>query len=310
MSSTDSHFPTRSSGSIPAWAGAFRDPATARHFVSVVADVIEQRWGDTASFDLDDGRLTLADRRTIDFANTAHELVGFDEPYWRQYLFLMLSDYEAFDPQALDRELRSWTQIRSRLRVRLFPTTTPEVMGDRELIRRPVSDHLSFIIAADSDLGCVPVPADVTDEWGKPLEQAWRAAIKNTRVRASFHVAVANTPTANFIMLDGDLYTTGAARDLDRFLPGVIGPHGALVAAPTSRSLFVQPIEHPDHVADDAMGLAVAAATFMQIEPSPLSNDVLWYRGVDELVGALDIGPGHRIRNVAPEPMASWLGPD
>ncbi len=312
MSSTDFHDPdTPPPGSVPEWADVFDNPTTALDFVRVIVDVIEQRWGNSVTFDASIGQLRLSTGCIIDFANTACELIGYDEPYWRRYLFLMLSEYEAFDPAALDRELRSWTQIRSRLRVRLFPTTAPSPSEGNpwELVRRPISSSLSFILAADAAIGCVPVSAEVAEQWDRPIDQAWRTAIKNTRTRASFSLAAVHSPTARFVMLEGDLYTTGQARDLSDSLPGIVGPHGALVIAPTSRTLFVQPIDDPANVAVDAVGLIVAAVSYQSREPNTLTTDVLWYRGPNDLVGALDVGPGIRLRNVAPKPMADWLEP-
>ncbi len=311
MSSTD--FTTSDSSPtnpVPDWADVFDHRDTARRFVEVVADVVRQRWGGAATFDAAIGQVTMSSGCTIGFANTACELIGFDEPYWRSYLFLMLSEYDAFDPEALDRELRSWSQIRSRLRVRLFPTGASSSDARTDLVRRPVSDSLSFILAADSDIGCVPVPAQAAAAWNKPIDQAWRTAIKNTHSRTDVGIAAVQTPEASFAMLEGGLYTTGHARDLSRALPGLIGPYGALVAAPTSRALFVLPIDDPATVPGDAVGLLVATVTYQDREPNPLSTDILWYRGPDDLVGALDVGPGIRIRNVAPEPMAGWLEPD
>ncbi len=312
MSSTDHHSSSASpAGAVPPWADVFDDTTTARHFVAVVGDVVEQRWGGEASFDPAAGTATRADGCMVSFANTACELVGFDETYWRSYLFLMLSEYDSLDLKALDAELRSWTNVRSRLRIRLYPTTTPSTSdNDWNLIDRPLSASLRFVLAADADIGSVPIAAEAAAEWGKPIEQAWRTAIKNTRSRVRVGTAVVRTPTAQFFMLDGGLFTTGHARDLSSVLPGMIGDHGALLTAPTSRTLFVQPIDDPASVRTDAVELIVSTMTFQALEPNPLGRDVLWYRGADDLVGALDVGPGIRIRPSAPEPMASWLGSD
>lgn len=282
----------------PAWASVFTDPADANAFVAVVADVIEQRWGSAAEFDATAGSVTLPNGSIVSFANTARELASFDEPYWRSYLYLMLSANEAFDPSELQTEMRSWSRIRSRLRIRLHPAG-PLALSEHTkpvpLVERPLSDSVSFVIAADTDIGSVAITTEVAEAWGKPLEQAWRAAIKNTKSRSKTRGALVQTPMTSFLMIEGDLFTTGHARDLRSFqaddpsIPPPIGPNGALVMAPTSRTLFVKPIDDPRDLASDAAGLLTAAAQFQATEPNPLSLDVFWYRGVDDLVGVIEM---------------------
>ncbi len=297
---------------LPLWANVFGNPGVARSFVSVVSDIVEQRWGPDATFDRSRGQATLLDGRLINFANAACELIGFDEPYWRRYLFSMLSEFDSFDPAELERELRSWSQVRGRLRVRLFPTDGDDPIDESwELLQRPVSASMSFIVAADAEIGCVPITADVFDHWDTPVDQVWQTAIENTGTQVEYRIAMARTPMTGFIMIEGDLYTTGLARDLT----GILGAesdglfqHGALIAAPTSRSLFIQPIIDPKLVLDDTVGLISAAAQFQHSEPGAMGCDIFWYRGVDNLLGAVEFGPGGSIRTTAPEPLATWLG--
>ncbi len=299
------------SAPIPPWADVFLDAAIAASFVAVVTDVVEQRWGTDAQFDRALGQVTLADGRLINFANAACELIGFDEPYWRRYLFSMLSDFESFDAAGLQAELRSWSRIRSRLRVRLFPTGGLDPLDHPALMARPIGDSMSLIIAADTDAGCVPISVDISADWNRPDEQAWRCAIKNSRTRGRHDVSSVRTFDTSFLMVEGDLFTTGLARDLTSLLwrhSADGAPRlGALVSAPTSRSLFVQPIDDLPMVATYSAGLITASIQYQAREPGAMGCNLFWYRGVDDLVSAVEFDPGSGVRVVAPEPLARWL---
>lgn len=316
MSFTPSDDAPSAAAPPPRWACVFDDPATAIHFVAVVADVIDRRWGDDAVFDQTVGSVRLPAGSVIHFANTARELAPFDEPYWRSYLYLMFSANESFDPEALQTELRSWTRIRSRLRIRLHPAGPLALDAFSEplpLVERRISETVSFVIAADTDLGSVAITTEVADAWEKPLDQAWRAAIKNTRSRSKPRGSLVQTPTTSFMLLEGDLFTTGHARDLRPFRPddptvgSIVGRNGALLMAPTSRTLFVKPIDDTSKLAIDSIGLISAAGQFQAFEPNPLSLDVFWYRGVDDLVGVIEVSADLEVRKIAPPPFSQWL---
>ncbi len=83
---------------------------------------------------------------------------------------------------------------------------------------------------------------------------------------------------------------------------------GALVTAPSSELLLVLPIRSVEHLASHTIELCNLTAEFLANEPHPLSPSVLWYRGPDDVVAAIDIPwNDHLMKTVAPEPLRSWL---
>ncbi len=60
-------------------------------------------------------------------------------------------------------------------------------------------------------------------------------------------------------------------------------------------------------VATYSAGLITASIQYQAREPGAMGCNLFWYRGVDDLVSAVEFDPGSGVRVVAPEPLARWL---
>ncbi len=287
----------------PPWISGVLPIDEAWAFVDVVDQLVHERWGDAADFIRSTGIAQLESGAAISFANVARELRGVDARSWRRFLAAMLDAVESTETELIVGQLRSWTRICSRLRVRLSSHSL-----DNAMVLHRLGQDVALVLAADVGNGSVIVPRHYTAGWHRTEEEVWSTAIDHTRSATlpSITIERDGNGLTHFFVLEGDLFTTGLARDL-RSAPGVLGRHGALLSAPTSRTLLVRPVDDPAAVARQSLGLFVATVQRFGRDPHPLSANVFWYRRHDDLVVAIDAPNGARPQVCAPDPMGGWI---
>lgn len=290
---------------VPEWVSTFKDTETAKLFVAVAADVIEQRWGPEARFDAEVGLVTIAGEPAVSLANPARFLAASDISQWRPHLYNYLSLVDSINPAELVDQLRDWEYIQDRLRVRLYRPLQPELAWG--LVSRPVSPSTLFAIAADLSVGATALTPQHLDRWDVPVEEVWRRAIANTASSTQVVPTMLEKNGFRAVDLHGDLFTSGLALDLSLFLPP-LGQLGALLSAPCSDTLLVMPIASVNDAAQQSRLLVEVTLSWFNSEPHPLSPSVFWYRGPQQLEAALEIpGQDRPVELLAPEPLNSWL---
>ena len=292
----------------PSWRRGFTSTRDADRFWDLVVGMIPPSLGDVRSADRDDGSIHLESGGVIFVTNPALDIVDVPANQWPAYISWWLDNLAQQPIVEIQAKTQSWAEVKAALRVRLFPAGFTSGM-----IGRSLTSTLIWGVAIELAAGATPVPIDRPAVWGVKIECVWDQARRNTAASTVVGRTDVIAMQRHFRLLEGDIFTTGALDDLRSLVPEIRG-EGALVVAPTSYSLLVQPIDGWDGVPADASRLLVASMQFQDRASHQLPLTLLWYRGPGDLVPAAEFAPTadrpHALDVLAPDPLRSVLRGD
>lgn len=290
------------------WRSGFDHEAEAIRFWDLLTSEIRRTLGPIDDLDRDDGTITLADRSVVFVDNPACDISDVAPEQWPSYIAWWVGQLAENRTTTAVSTLSRWSVAEPVLRARI-------VAADRtsDLVERPLSRSLRWGLALAIPGGSVRVTAELMSAWGCSGDTAWAIALANTRQKEPPERSDVVAMERHLRLLEGDLFTTGSLVDLGDLVPE-IGSDGALVVAPSSHAVLVQPIDGWVDVAEDAARLLVAALQYQDASSHPLPPAVLWYRGPGSLTAAVELsdrpaprGMPFRLDIVADEPLRSAL---
>ncbi|MCB0994445.1 MAG: hypothetical protein KDB21_05100 [Acidimicrobiales bacterium] len=276
---------------LPRWAAPLAAEDRYDHFCALVAEIAAARFGDdVARLDPEVGVLHGPDGLVAWMGNLAATCAGLPPSQWRLCIYSFLSWADDLQPARVANMLRTWTQVRGLLRVRLLAAAESGPDVGFEVVRRPLGAGACLGLVASLDGNTAPISVEHADEWGVDLDEAWHVAERNLRRYEVFEQTVYGGHGQVMVHLSGGMFTTGHALRLDELGLGV-GEQGALVAAPNARELFVLPLGH-DSAAHAALAMSETALRVHLTEPNPVSPSLYWFRAPGVLVPAVDMSDG------------------
>lgn len=176
--------------------------------------------------------------------------------------------------QVKDAPPATFEDVRSRLRVRLFPTEFPHA----PLVTAPVSEQFITALVADYPDHVQSIVADDARKWEVPTAKLFDIALDNVWDHEPIEFEELPGPGVGTVYFGANdhFYAASHALLLERHLE-VEPLRGVVVAVPNRHVVIYHPVESPDSVAV-IKGLPLMAQGLYEQGPGSITPALLWWR--------------------------------
>lgn len=192
-----------------------------------------------------------------------------------------------FDVDAEPLEEHDFTEIAALVRTRLYGDGAA---GQAECVCRPIAPGLMQRVVLDGVHTITPVTYPLMAKWEVDEADLYALGEQNTRADGPVSMERADFPVGAppwFLLAGGD-YTSAHALWLGSDYPDVIGPAGAIFAAPAEHSIYASPIHDHRDVLETGQILAMLSNKHFANDPSPISRHLYrWHDGRVELAACV-----------------------
>jgi hypothetical protein len=194
-------------------------------------------------------------------------------------------------------------EVRSQIKVRVFPEDALPPDARAVLITRPVAPGLLAALAIDYPETVVSLNPDMPAKWGRTPDELFELGLANVRVQDQPDIDLLQDTSIRLLSGESFFVATWVLMLEERMQP--VSPHGALVVVPTRHAILFQPIVDAGVVKSIGPLLGVADAECRQ-GPGSISPNLYWWKD-----GHLTLLParleGRKVDFVPPDEFVAML---
>lgn len=177
--------------------------------------------------------------------------------------------------------LPSFENSREYLVVRIADTSEVNASGQSCVCEERIPG-LSCVLMIVDEVSAATVPAEILEAWGRSAAELIDVALQNVaRLEAGVQPRDLSEASGagRLFMFEGRTVDGGAMALRLETLPGMVGPHGALVTVPIRNSVFSVPIHEGAFVKDLQPLLGATRYLTREGALGRVSRRLWWYRG-------------------------------
>jgi hypothetical protein len=274
---------SRKKDSVPQWASFFsaKEYAVFIGAVTNYADALGVAWENR------DGILVLLQGEFADHQYGLDNLARLcKQNHISEYPQIVAGHFDSMlAGQRFENEFRQnladFEYVRPYIAVRVYGADYLEIIQQDDFAGRPLADGLFAAIVYDFPSTVSLAQLSETTPWGKTVDELIALGLENVRKGYDFPIIpMASGEGAErevmFVCETEHIFAANILLDLDRH-PGLVGPSGALVIAPSRNAVICYPINDLKVVQAVNFMSGMAANNFAE-SPGPLSDKLYWYK--------------------------------